>query len=341
MPTEAASARQRQQRESFDDQPQSHFCCCEFVDRHGQQGHLADASALDKVLHGGSCTLETLRGLVYDLDDRVRLPMHGGAIHLGFCGMVPLLALPVLGATATRSARDLARLAAAVPLALVVCAHFESYIGRRFFQLWCACSLVLGHATLTFAVGEHVLFLGWLLASAAHMAAAVSAHVAAHGGGRVVSGDGERAPLRGGLGARPDRAVVWLGFEVRADNRPAVVLTLAASAVATATTAALSLGRACELQGANSVLQLARAAWKADESSIEMTLGVGGALASLHALHLCARQLREWAREGRGGEAVGGVRSPSPWEPSELESAKGVTGEAAWQQSGLHAMDNL
>ena len=59
------------------------FCCCEFTDRHGRQSHLADGSCCDDFVNG-CCSHgqpPSLRSVCADLDDRLRLPMHGGALY--------------------------------------------------------------------------------------------------------------------------------------------------------------------------------------------------------------------------------------------------------------------
>ena len=86
-------------RPPHDQDVEAFFCCCEFVDQHGERRHLADASALDSAVRhrrAPLCSPEGLAALLSDLDDRVRLPMHGGAVYLGFLGAAPLVAVPLL-----------------------------------------------------------------------------------------------------------------------------------------------------------------------------------------------------------------------------------------------------
>jgi hypothetical protein len=277
-----------------------HFCCCEFIDRHGRQVHLADASAFDAAAQTGSvCSSEGLQTLLYDLDDRIRLPMHGGALHLGVCGLVPLFAVPALALLARRSARCLLGVAICTPVILATSAYFERCIGRRFFQVWCGCSLVLQHAVFTLSLGEHIPFAAWLLASVALLGAVVSVHVAAYGEAGEAGEAAELAPLRedaGELGS-----VVWLGFGVTPRNRPAVEGALAACAVASGITAALALRRSAQLHHSASLFQLARVVWAGNESSVELVLGVGAALVCLHALRLFVWQRIQRALDARRG----------------------------------------
>ena len=80
------------------------FCCCEFVDRRGRRSHLSDAGACDACFNAiANGTPQPLRELLADLDDRLRLPMWGGALYLGVEGLVPFVAVPLLGKIAARS----------------------------------------------------------------------------------------------------------------------------------------------------------------------------------------------------------------------------------------------
>lgn len=279
-----------------------HFCCCEFVDRHGQQVHLADASAFDAAAQTGSiCSSNGIKTLLYDLDDRIRLPMHGGALYLGVCGLVPLLSVPALAVLARRSARCLLGVAIGAPAVLAASAHFKRCIGRRFFQVWCGWSLVLEHAVFTLVLGEHVPFAAWLLASVALLGSAVSFHVAAYG---EAGQSAELAPLREDADELGLTGMVWLGIVVSPRNRPAVERALAACAVATGTTAAVALRRSAQLHNTTSPSQLARVVWAEDKSSTELVLGVGAALMCLCALHLLVRQRFERALDVRWGVAT-------------------------------------
>ena len=74
MPTSRATPKDRE------DMPA--LCCCAFVDRHGRDAHLADASCLDDYLTGAVPGSQLCEQLCADLDDRIRLPMHSGAVYL-------------------------------------------------------------------------------------------------------------------------------------------------------------------------------------------------------------------------------------------------------------------
>jgi hypothetical protein len=287
----AASATDARRESDLDAALDGHFCCCEFVDRHGRQVHLADASAFDAAAQTASlCSSEGLQALLYDLDDRVRLPMHGGALYLGFCGMVPLFAVPALAVLARRSARCLLGVSIGTPAILAASARLERCIGWRFFQVWCGWSLVLEHAVFTLVLGEHIPFAAWLLASVALLGSAVSLHVATYGEAGEAA---ELVPLR--VDRSEQAGVVWLGLIVSPRNRPAIERALAACAVATGTTAAMALRRLAELHNTASLPQLARMVWAKDESSAELVLGVGAALMCLVALLLLVRQRMQQA----------------------------------------------
>ena len=162
-----------------DDPPPS--CCCEFVDRHGRLSHLADGASCDKLFVALCCGSgrmgPLLRSLCLDIDDRIRWPMAGGALHLGFEGALPLVLLPSLAAYGSRSMVHVAALVIITPLALAML-HSAALSRRRrskFFVSWSAASLFGGHALFTFRVGEHVGFGWWLLATAAQSYAFICA----------------------------------------------------------------------------------------------------------------------------------------------------------------------
>ena len=85
-----------------DELPGPAFCCCEFIDRHGQRSHLSDASACDETITACfTCSPPVMRRVLADVDDRLRLPQWNGAVHLGFEGALAVILVPVLGAVAS------------------------------------------------------------------------------------------------------------------------------------------------------------------------------------------------------------------------------------------------
>ena len=122
MPTSRATPEDRE------DMPV--LCCCAFVDRHGRDAHLADASCLDDYLTGAVPGSQLCEQLCADLDDRIRLPMHSGAVYLGVEGAIPLVVLPVLGTAACHSMLAAAALLFLVPAALML-AHNLAWRRRR------------------------------------------------------------------------------------------------------------------------------------------------------------------------------------------------------------------
>lgn len=211
--------------------------------------------------------------------------MHGGALYLGVYGLLALLALPAVALLALGSARKLVALALLVPLVLAGCVRYRRAIGRRPFQIFCALLFVLGHLAFTFTVGEHVPFVAWIAISLAHMAAAVSVHIAAYGEGGSQP-TAELTPLSGVEGKTEVGGIVWLGFPITDENRAAVERALAATVFATGLTSALSLLRACHLRKATSVVQLMHQAWQSNSSSIELVVGVTFMLTCLHTVQL-------------------------------------------------------
>ncbi|EOD21051.1 hypothetical protein EMIHUDRAFT_208177 [Emiliania huxleyi CCMP1516] len=156
-------------RPPHDQDVEAFFCCCEFVDQHGERRHLADASALDSA---------GLAALLSDLDDRVRLPMHGGAVYLGFLGAAPLVAVPLLFRLAISRFSRLLAVAVVAPAGLGLCARCRRTLGGRFFQATCGTSLGYAFGAFTLVLGEHLHFGGWLLTAvgfAASLAAAAAA----------------------------------------------------------------------------------------------------------------------------------------------------------------------
>lgn len=162
------------------------FCCCEFVDRHGERAHLSDCAACDDcILACCSCSPLAAERVLSDVDDRMRLPQYNGAVHIGLEGLAPAVAIPLLGWVAARSAPLAALLLLLVPAALL-CLHHAAVRRRRrsrFFVGWTVCSWVYGNLIFTVHVGEHVPFGLWAAAAFLHVAVAACTSAA-------------RAPLR-------------------------------------------------------------------------------------------------------------------------------------------------
>ena len=157
------------------------FCCCEFVDRHGRRAHLSDASSCDDAIKGClSCSPPAVNLLVADLDDRLRLPMYNGAVHLGFEGALAFLAVPMLGAIASHGPLVAALVALTVP-PLLAALHTSSLRRRRrsrFFVAWSAASFAFGNLLFTVRCGERLPFAGWLACAILHLVAYSSASTA-------------------------------------------------------------------------------------------------------------------------------------------------------------------
>ena len=173
----ASSARPNDREES----PPA-LCCCAFVDRHGRDAHLADASYLDDYLTGAVPGSQLCAQLCADLDDRIRLPMHSGAVYLGVEGVLPLVVLPVLGAAACRSLYAAAALLILVPAALIL-AHNLAWRRRRRSLLFVSslCTAVGGtYLAFTLRLAQHVWFGWWLLTTLGLAAAFLSAATLRH-----------------------------------------------------------------------------------------------------------------------------------------------------------------
>ena len=158
------------------------LCCCAFVDRHGRDAHLADASYLDGYLAGAVPGSQLCAQLCADLDDRIRLPMHSGAVYLGVEGVLPLVVLPVLGAAACRSLYAAAALLILVPAALML-AHDLAWRRRRRSLLFVSslCTAVGGtYLAFTLRLAQHVWFGWWLLTTLGLATAFLSAATVRH-----------------------------------------------------------------------------------------------------------------------------------------------------------------
>ena len=151
------------------------FCCCEFIDRHGQRAHLSDAGACDRVINALlGCEAVALANWWADVDDRLRLPQYGGAVHVGLEGFMAALLLPILANIAAHGPWHALAVVLIVPPAVILL-HLRSVRMRRrsrFFPSWTACSFVYGNLAFTILVGEHVHFGLWVACAALQLAAA-------------------------------------------------------------------------------------------------------------------------------------------------------------------------
>jgi palmitoyltransferase len=177
MPTNRS--RTAPNRSEYDEPPL--FCCCEFIDRHGERAHLMDCSAGDGALNALCCCeadgSKSREHLLADLDDRIRLPSYGGAAHVGCEGALPVILLPALAALAVRSPAHALIAAAIVPPAVLLL-HVRAVRARRrsaFFPGWTGATFALGNLTFTLVVGEHIWFGYWVASAALQLAAAACA----------------------------------------------------------------------------------------------------------------------------------------------------------------------
>lgn len=154
------------------------FCCCEFIDRHGHRSHLGDMSACDGVAMSLlTCTPLPLKRVLADMDDRIRVPMYNGALHVGCEGLLAIGLVPLLCSLAARGPLA-AALVFAVLLPTLLIMHRTSLRLRRrsrFFAAWAVLSFVYGNLLFTLRFGEHVPFALWVLSAAMHIGAAACA----------------------------------------------------------------------------------------------------------------------------------------------------------------------
>eukprot|EP00965_Chrysotila_dentata_P202248 6181025-Pleurochrysis_carterae.AAC.2 len=140
----------------------SMFCCCEFVDRHGQLKHLADASVCDDLSYV-RLSLAGLRAVLLDCDDRIRFPMHGGARYIGLHGITALLFVGAVVTVASRKASSRACLA--ISFALFTASYLAQWRGSRtnFFAVTLLSITTYVYVKFTLLIGKHIFFFLWLL----------------------------------------------------------------------------------------------------------------------------------------------------------------------------------
>ena len=102
-----------------DDDP---LCCCEYRNRHGYRAHVCGCccacdeidQTADKLLNGERISGDHIDEILREIDDRIRVPLPGGAYVIGLAGAVPWTLLPFLLIMAALSARCLLGVACAM-----------------------------------------------------------------------------------------------------------------------------------------------------------------------------------------------------------------------------------
>ena len=127
------------------------LCCCEYYNRRGERAHILalccacdelDAAA-DALLRGRRVENDHTDEVIREIDDRLRLPLPGGAWHIGLPGAVPWLVLPWLLLLGSISARCLL-VAALLVFPTVLWWHTRALRLRRrsrFLMCWMIASL--------------------------------------------------------------------------------------------------------------------------------------------------------------------------------------------------------
>ncbi len=259
------------------------FCCCEYTDRHGQRAHLSDAAVCDACAH---CKMPSCEQLAADVDDRVRMPMYGGAVHLGLGGALPLIAIPLLHLHAAKSAAHALGVTAVHAAAWaaacgVVPRLIAERLGARFSPCWAAGVFFHSYAVFTLYIGEHLWFGSWLLVTALILGAALHAHAAISPPKTAEEAPLQRAdsasdadePSVVARAASEGVPVAWLGG-ARVGRAP-LGRCLFAALTAMGAIAALSVGWACAAHRCAPPRSLLTEAWSRDDSA----RGVGLALA--------------------------------------------------------------
>lgn len=123
-PTGVSSDGDKVRDESRAHYPQSDdaLCCCEYYDRHGNRAHVLQLccaceefdEAANRLLCGNGVGRDLVDEIVREIDDRLRVPLPGGAWHIGVPGMVPWVLLPPLLLIGGYSAFMLALMAVAI-----------------------------------------------------------------------------------------------------------------------------------------------------------------------------------------------------------------------------------
>jgi hypothetical protein len=127
------------------------LCCCEYYDRHGNRVHVLQLccaceeidEAADRLLRGNGIGKDLIDEIVREVDDRLRVPLPGGAWHIGVPGAVPWVLLPPLLLIGGYSAFMLLLVACAI-LPLLLWWHRRSLRLRKrttFLLSWMMASL--------------------------------------------------------------------------------------------------------------------------------------------------------------------------------------------------------
>ena len=161
------------QRGSIYPQDDDPLCCCEYRNRRGDRAHILQCccacdefdQAADNLFRGEGVSGDSVDEILRELDDRLRLPLPGGAWHIGVPGAAPWVVLPFLLIVGAVSARGLL-LAAVGLLPSLYWWHHRTLRLRRRSSLLCSWML----ASLAF---EALLYSRLSLSSAEQAAFAI------------------------------------------------------------------------------------------------------------------------------------------------------------------------
>lgn len=138
------------------------LCCCEYRDRRGDRAHMLQLfcaceeidEAANKLLSGGGLGRDQLDEIIKEVDDRLRVPLPGGAWHIGLPGTVPWALLPPLLILGGLSARCLVLVSCSIMPALIWWHRRSLRLRRRscFLLSWMLASLVTEVAIYSLAL---------------------------------------------------------------------------------------------------------------------------------------------------------------------------------------------
>jgi len=129
------------------------LCCCEYMNRRAERVHVLQLCcaceefdmAADMLVRGETVDTGACRSVLAEIDDRLRIPMLGGAYHIGIGASLPWIIMPILLLTASVSARGLA-LSALALLPCMIYAHvalLRMHARSSFLYSWMMASLTL------------------------------------------------------------------------------------------------------------------------------------------------------------------------------------------------------
>ena len=133
----------------------SPLCCCEFFNRRGERTHVLQMccaceefdEACDLWVRGSRVGRDRLDEIFAEFDDRMRLPLPGGAWHVGLPAVVPWLVLPLHVLVGSLGVRCFC-LSAVVMLPSLLWWHMRTLRLRRRTRLlpsWLLASLAFTH----------------------------------------------------------------------------------------------------------------------------------------------------------------------------------------------------